>query len=527
MIALTLSPMSAKMLKPHDEEGKGRFERWLDTRFDRLRHGYQRRLHGALDTKGVIGIFGAIVFVSCIFLYMQSPKEPAPAEDQGFIFSFGEADPYTTLDYVERYTEEVTKMTRTVPEVENYFLFNGGFGSGNGSSNTAIAGFVLKPWSERERSTKQVLEQTLQPKISEVTGLNVFAFIPPALPTAGGDGGGEFVIGGIGSLQQLQELADAILAKAYASKRFILPRQRPEDRQASHRTADRPRQGRGAGHRYAHARGGHVGDAVGGYANRFAMQNRSYRVIAQVQRSDRLNPEQLTNYYTRTRTGELVPLSTVVTLKESAQPQLLKRFQQLNAVGISFAPRPGVTKGEALAVLEQAAKEVLPQGYSVDYAGESRQFKQEGTTMLLTLLFALIIIPGAVCAVRELPRCADHVDHCADGDLRRAAGHERAGDRQRHSRTAGHRSLPRHEHQHLYPGRAGDACRRNFQARHPDRGVRQQAAARTGTVEARGDRGSHRDPPAPGVDDHRRPGVRDDPAADGHGPAPRASRWAW
>jgi len=130
----------------------------------------------------------------------------------------------------------------------------------------------------------------------------------------------------------------------------------------------------------------------GGYANRFAMQNRSYRVIAQVQRSDRINADQLTNYYTRTRSGELIPLSTIVTLKESAQPQVLKRFQQLNAVSITFAPRPGVSKGEALAVLEQAAKEVLPQGYSVDYAGESRQFKQEGTTMLVTLLFALIII---------------------------------------------------------------------------------------------------------------------------------------
>lgn len=393
VIALTLSPMmSAKMLKPHDEGGKGRFERWLDTRFDRLRHGYQRRLHGALETKGVIGVFGAIVFVSCVFLYMQSPKEPAPAEDQGFVFSFGEADPYATLDYVERYTEEITKMTREVPEVENYFLFNGGFSSGSGASNAAIAGFVLKPWSERERSTKQVLEQTLQPKIAEVTGLNVFAFIPPALPTAGGDGGGEFVIGGIGSLQQLQELADAILAKAYASKRFIyLDKDLKIDKPRIEVQIDRDKAAAlGIDMRTLSADMSAM--LSGGYANRFAMQNRSYRVIAQVQRSDRLNPEQLTNYYTRTRTGELVPLSTVVTLKESAQPQLLKRFQQLNAVGISFAPRPGVTKGEALAVLEQAAREVLPQGYSVDYAGESRQFKQEGTTMLVTLLFALIII---------------------------------------------------------------------------------------------------------------------------------------
>src|SRR5690606_14421089 len=128
----------------------------------------------------------------------------------------------------------------------------------------------------------------------------------------------------------------------------------------------------------------------GGYTNRFAMQNRSYLGIPQVQRSSRLNASDLENYYTRTRSGELIPLSTIVTLRETTQPQSLKRFQQLNSVAITFAPRPGVSKGQALEILEQAAREVLPQGYSVDYAGESRQFKQEGATMLLTLMLALI-----------------------------------------------------------------------------------------------------------------------------------------
>jgi multidrug efflux pump len=393
VIALTLTPMMcAKILKPHSEGGKGKLEKWLDERFEWLREGYQGKLHGALETKGVIAIFGAIVFVSCIFLFIGSPKEPAPAEDQGFIFSIGSADPYTTLDYVERYTEEITKIAKDVPEVENYFLFNGGFGSGGGASNSAIAGFVLKPWSERERSTKQVLEQELQPKMAEVTGLNVFALIPPALPTAGGDGGGEFIIGGIGSLQQLQELADAVLAKAMASKRFIfLDKDLKIDKPRIEVQIDRDKAA-SLGIDMQTLSADMAAMLSGGYTNRFAMQNRSYRVIPQVQRSDRLNAEQLGNYYTRTRDGELIPLSTIVTLKESAQPQTLKRFQQLNAVGITFAPRPGVSKGEALEILDQAAKEILPQGYSVDYAGESRQFKQEGATMLVTLLFALIII---------------------------------------------------------------------------------------------------------------------------------------
>ncbi|HJR72416.1 MAG TPA: efflux RND transporter permease subunit [Luteimonas sp.] len=394
VIALTLSPMMcAKILKPHAEGSKGKLEAWLDARFDWLRHGYQRKLHGALETKAVIALFGIIVLVSCAFLYITAPKEPAPLEDEGFIFSIGNADPYATLDYVERYTEEITQIAKGVPEVDGFFLFNGGFGaSGGGASPMAMAGFVLKPWSERDKSTNAVLQQELQPKMSQVTGLNVFALVPPSLPSAGGDGGGEFIIGGVGELSQLSELADAILAKAYESKRFIfLDKDLKIDKPRIEVQIDRDKAATlGIDMRTLAADMSAM--LSGGYTNRFAMQNRSYLVIPQVQRSDRLNASALQNYYTRTRDGELIPLSTIVTLKETAQPQSLKRFQQLNAVSITFAPRPGVSKGQALAILDQAAKEVLPQGYSVDYAGESRQFKQEGSAMLLTLALALVVI---------------------------------------------------------------------------------------------------------------------------------------
>ena len=395
VIALTLSPMmSAKILKAHDpEHPKGKLEAWLDDRFDWLRHGYQRKLHGALETKSVIAVFGAIVLVSCAFLYMTAPKEPAPLEDEGFIFSIAQADPYATLDYVERYTQEITDLAKTVDEVEGYFLFNGGFGgSGGGASPMAMAGFVLKPWSERERSTKQVLEQTLQPGMSQVTGLNVFALVPPSLPSAGGDGGGEFIIGGVGELSQLSELADGILARAMESGRFIfLDKDLKIDKPRIEMVVDRDKAASlGIDMRTLAADTSAL--LSGGYTNRFAMQNRSYLVIPQVQRSDRLNASALENYYTRTRDGELIPLSTIVSLKESTQPQSLKRFQQLNSVSITFAPRPGVSKGEALQILDDAAADILPQGYSVDYSGESRQFKQEGSAMLVTLALALVVI---------------------------------------------------------------------------------------------------------------------------------------
>ncbi|TLX20980.1 efflux RND transporter permease subunit [Thermomonas fusca] len=395
VIALTLTPMmSSKILQPHDpDHPKSKFENWLDSRFEKLHHGYQRKLHSALETRSVIAAFGLIVLVSCVFLYMGAPKEPAPVEDEGFIFSVASADPIATLDYVERYTEEVTKIAKTVPEVQDYFLFNGGFGGGGGASPSAMAGFVLKPWSQRSRSTNAVLQQELQPKMSQVTGLNIFALVPPSLPSAGGGGGGgEFVIGGVGELSQLSELADAILQKAMASKRFIfLDKDLKIDKPRIEVNIDRDKAATlGIDMRTLAADMSAM--LAGGYSNLFSMQNRAYRVIPQVQRSDRLNAAQLENYYTRTRDGELIPLSTIVTLEESAQPQSLKRFQQLNAVSITFAPRPGVSKGEALAILDQAAKEVLPQGYSVDYAGESRQFKQEGSAMLMTLALALVVI---------------------------------------------------------------------------------------------------------------------------------------
>src|SRR5690606_12460857 len=149
VIALTLTPMmSSKILKSHVAGGNGRLEAWLDRKFDALQSGYMRRLHGTLETKSVVAVFGAIVLVSCVFLYATAPKEPAPLEDEGFIFAISQADPTATLDYVERYTEEMSRIAQGIPEVRDYFLFTGGFGrSARCASSLARAAFVLKPWS--------------------------------------------------------------------------------------------------------------------------------------------------------------------------------------------------------------------------------------------------------------------------------------------------------------------------------------------------------------------------------------------
>ncbi|WP_245869599.1 efflux RND transporter permease subunit, partial [Vibrio fujianensis] len=390
IVALTLSPvMCAYILKPHDtnHEKEKSLEQWLDKQFDRLHHAYQRTLHSLLDTKSVILTFGAIVLVSCYFLFVTSPSELEPAEDQGFIFSILESDSYHTLDALSQATGELNQLVDHVEEIENVFIING-----MGGTNTAIAGIVLAPWERRERDTHTVLEKDIQPFLAQQPALNSFALVPPSLPSPGGGTPVEFIIGSTQPFEALQEVVQEILGRAMASGRFIFV--------DSDLKINRPRQTVEVDREKAALMGvsmqqiaADLGSLLSGAdTGRFSLDNRSYRVIPQIERKERLNPDQLTNYYTRNKQGELVPLSALVTLTESVQPQALRGFQQLNAVKISGVPRPGVPLGEALGILDSISAEVLPAGFSVDYAGQSRQYKSEGQQLVVTFFFALIVI---------------------------------------------------------------------------------------------------------------------------------------
>ena len=386
VVALSLSPMMcSKLLAAHGNK-KNKFETWLDEKFEILKLVYQKHLHNALKNKQVILVFSLIIFVSCYFLFVTSAKELEPKEDQGIIMIMAEADPYVTLQYLEKYTKQLNVIAETIPEIEKVFLING-----MGAINNAFAGFVLKPFTERKRSTIEV-QKELQAKVSSIAGLQLAVFIPPALPTAGGGFPVEFVIGSIENIENLQGFSEQIVQQARESRKFIFLN--------TDLKINKPRYTIEINRKKAATLGITMQDlgrdlAVmlsGGLANRFSLENRSYKVIPQVQQTDRLTAEQLKQYYTRTKAGKLIPLSTVVTLKESVEPKQLKRFQQLNSVTISGVPRPGVTIGEAIGVLEEIADQILPNNYSKDYSGQSRQYKQEGDTLVLTFFFALIII---------------------------------------------------------------------------------------------------------------------------------------
>ncbi|WP_017925328.1 efflux RND transporter permease subunit [Thioalkalivibrio sp. HL-Eb18] len=395
IVAITLSPMMcSKILRDGSVEKRGRIESWLDARFDSLRGRYRRRLHGALNDRFTVAAFGAIVLVSCYFLFVTSQTELEPQEDQGFAFSIMEGDAYMGIDYLERNTALTDGFFDRIPELDNIFIVNG-FGGGPGmagATNQALGGFVMAPWDQRERSTAKILEEDLQPALEGLPGLEVFAIQPPQLPTPGQGAPVSVVFGSTSSFEELNELSQEIKDRAMATGRFIfLDTDLNFDQPRVDLKIDRERASQ-LGIDMATLNADLATYLSGGFAGRFAMENRSYRVIPQVQRSDRLTPEQLEELYTRTADGEPVPLSSIVTLEETVTPRQLNRFQQLNAVTLQGVPRPGVTLGEALDIIDRIAAEVLPPDVNVDYAGESRQLKAEGGDLVVTFFFALVVI---------------------------------------------------------------------------------------------------------------------------------------
>lgn len=392
VIALTLSPMMcARLLKPRDSAHTSRLATWLDVRFERLRLGYQQSLHTTLDDRWGMLLFGAIILVSCYFLFVNSPAELAPEEDTGFLFYILESDPGTSLEYVERYSDLLADITRATPEIASNFLYNGVSLTAPSATNGGFGGFVFKPWNERDRSTMQILETDIQPRLDKIAGLQIIAVVPSSVPVPS-TFPVEFVIGTTDNPLILSDMVDEVMAQAQASGKFIFLN--------SDVKYDRPRQKILIDRDKAALMGVDMETLStdlstllsGAYVNRFSLDNRSYKVIPQVQRSDRLNPRQLEGYYTRAGNGQLIPLSTLIRFEDDVQPQALKRFQQLNSVTISGVPRPGISLGEALGELENIADRLLPQGYGIDYSGESRQYKSEGSVLILTFFFALVVI---------------------------------------------------------------------------------------------------------------------------------------
>src|SRR5450432_3943991 len=380
IVALTLSPvMSAYLLRPEDSEHG--MARVVNRTFDAIQAAYSRRLDSVLKARGAIYLGWIIISVLAFLMFMQSPKELAPAEDQGVIFGVVNTPSNSTLDQVVRSTREVNRTVMEIPE--SLFTFQLTFPNGG------FWGVGLKPWNDRKRSAFQIVPE-VQRRVSVIPGIQTFPILPPALP-----GGGQFpvelVLSSTAETSEILGFATTLQQKAAMSGIFAFPPliDVKVDQPESQIEIDRDKVAELGLDLQSVAQD--LAAAVGGnYVNRFSVAGRSYKVIPQLQRSERLNPSQLNDIYVTGPKGQLIALAAIAKIQSSVSPRSLNRFQQLNAVKISgVAIRP---LDEALKFLEGEATKIVPQGYSLDYTGESRQLRTEGDKFLPAFLLAVVLI---------------------------------------------------------------------------------------------------------------------------------------
>jgi multidrug efflux pump len=390
IVALTLSPMmSAQLLRSADKEERG-FTGWVNHKFDRLRQAYGRTLDRTMRVRPAVYAVWAVLSLLAVPMYLFSPKELAPAEDQGFMFGIINNAANASADQKSHFGHAAQQVFLNAPERELTFQLlmspSDPFAAAQGIGG--FSGMVVKPWNQRSRSITQIMPD-VQAKLNAIPGLQIFAARPPALP-GGGNFPVEFIVASTAQPEQLLEVAQQLQARAMQSGVFWFP---PEidlkfDQPQSEIALDYQKVAT-LGLNNAQV-GADLAAALGGdYVNRFNIDGRAYKVIPQIARLGRLNPDQLQDIYVTGPDKQLVPLSTLATIRDTTVPRSLNRFQQLNAVKLS-----GMTAqlDKSLQVLEQAARDILPPGYTIDYTGESRQLRTEGGKFLPALGMAILMI---------------------------------------------------------------------------------------------------------------------------------------
>ncbi|MCE5234187.1 MAG: efflux RND transporter permease subunit [Mizugakiibacter sp.] len=390
VIALTLSPMMcARFFK--SEQESGRFVQFIDRQFERVHGRYQRVLHGTLRTWQVPVVMGVLLLAGVAYLFNTSASELAPQEDQGIVLNQIQGPPDATAQQMQTYAHQVFEIAKQLPEYEQMFQITGA-----PSTNQGFGGVLFKPWDKRGKSADQ-LQQELQQKWNGVAGARVAAFQFPPLPGAQGLPV-QFVIKTTEPFQNLYEVAQQVLARTQQSGMyFFADSDLKIDKPQTTVEVDRDKISllgltqQDVGAALSAALGG-------GYVNYFSIAGRSYRVIPQVKQVDRLNPEQVLDFYIRTPQGAVIPASTVAKLRHEVVPQSINHFQQLNSATIVGVTAPGVSQAAALQALRDTLQQVAPSGYTADYSGVSRQFQQESGGFVGTLFFAVIIVLLALAA---------------------------------------------------------------------------------------------------------------------------------
>jgi multidrug efflux pump len=380
IVALTLSPVMSSKLLDAEHENRG-FTGLINRAFDRFRRFYGRVLDMTLSARPAVYTVWIVLGLLAIPMYMMAPKELAPPEDQSVIFGIVESAADATIDQTTFYAHALNDVLMKVPEQGQTFQLT--------FQDRAFSGVVLKPWEQRKRTVFQI-SPDLQTNVNTIPGIRSFLATPPSLP-----GGGQFpveiVIGAVAEPETILDFAQKLQMKAAASGKFAFPPSIDTkiDQPEVELVMDRDKVA-SLGLDMATV-GSDLSTLVGGnFVNRFNLAGRSYKVIPQLQRIQRLNASQLSDTYVKGPNGQTIPLSTFATLQKKTVPRSLNRFQQFNAVKISGVAT--VPLDQALKFIEDEAANTLPKGYKLDYTGESRQLRHESSKFLPSLILALIMI---------------------------------------------------------------------------------------------------------------------------------------
>lgn len=381
VVALTLSPvMSSRFV--HERGHEGRMTRLVNRGFEVVRRGYARALEAAFGMRHAIVLAALLVTVAAWPLYLNSRQELAPVEDQGSISLYYEASPDSALAATDRDSAQALAALNAFPEAEYTWALTSSWGG--------FGGLVVKDWSARGRTTEAMFGEVYA-AVSQAPGVRVFPRLDPPLPTPG-QYDVELVLQSDAPVEQRLATAQAVLDAGMKSGKFLyvdtdLKIDLPEARVVldRERIADLGLDLAGVGRE--------LGTLLGGnYVNRFNYFDRSYKVIPQLGDADRATLEPLLDLKIKTPEGRLVPVSSFTRIETATAPRTLNRFQQRNATRIFGGVQPGVTKAEGLAVLEAAAAAAGGADVAVDYAGESRQIRKEGSALTVTLGFSVVLI---------------------------------------------------------------------------------------------------------------------------------------
>ncbi|WP_444944857.1 efflux RND transporter permease subunit [Microbulbifer sp. ZKSA006] len=384
IVALTLSPMMASYtLKPFTS--RTWFAQFVDRQFFSLKNGYRSALTKVLHYRFIVLILAFMISVAPVYMYRNSQHELSPVEDQATILTAMKGPQHVNIDYTESFSKRLEEKFRQVPESNGTFIINGP------NVNEAFGGMTFTPWERRERKASDI-QQQLQMDVSDIEGQQVFIFPLPTLPASTGGMPVQMVVSSSLSEQTIHDTVEALKDAAINSGLFmILDSNLSIDKPVMLLDVDRDKANK------LGIRMQNISDTLAiyineNYINRINIGGRTYEVIPQVAEKYRLTPSSFDDFYLNTDSGVQVPLSSVISIRETAEPNKLYQFNQLNSATLGAIPAPGVSMGEAVGFLQRYADSSFPDGFSYDWLGDSRQFVKEGNEIMIMFALAILVI---------------------------------------------------------------------------------------------------------------------------------------